>query len=101
MCCSQKKDIVKNEEVYVNYYMGSMARHTLIQICGYLAFIKLLINENRVPLIPIIVFDHISKPFDEQNVCAVGKVISKFYEDVSKNDIQMFIFDDKNSRIWA
>ncbi|GAB6494062.1 hypothetical protein OA45_02537 [Bacillus sp. UMTAT18] len=91
----KKKDIVKNEEVYVNYYMGSMARHTLIQICGYLAFIKLLINENRVPLIPIIVFDHISKPFDEQNVCAVGKVISKFYEDVSKNDIQMFIFDDK------
>lgn len=72
-----------------------MSRHTLIQICGYLAYIKLLISENSVPLIPIIVFDHISKPFDTMNMSSIGKVIGKFYKGISKNDIQIFIFDDK------
>lgn len=37
----------------VNYYTGSMARHTLIQLCGYLGFLKLLIEVNKYPLIPI------------------------------------------------
>lgn len=92
---SQKKEKVKDSLQYVNYFMGSMARHTLIQLCGYLAFIKLLINENRTPIIPMLIFDHISKPFDQDNIYSIGKIISEFYKDVSKNDVQMFIFDDK------
>lgn len=91
----KKTEYMKGEKVEVNYFMGSMARHTLIQLCGYLAFIKLLISENRTPLVPILVFDHISKPFDKDNISSVGKIISTFYEDVSREDIQMFIFDDK------
>lgn len=43
------------EKSAVNYYIGSMARHTLIQLCGYLGFIKMLLTEERFPLIPILV----------------------------------------------
>ena len=46
--------------VEVNYSKGSMARHTLIQLTGYLGFLKLLLNENKYPLIPLFVIDHIS-----------------------------------------
>ncbi len=49
----------------VNFYIGSMARHTLIQLCGYLAFLKILLENSRYPIIPILVIDHISKPFDD------------------------------------
>lgn len=91
----KKTEYMNGKSVEVNYFMGSMARHTLIQLCGYLAFIKLLISENRTPLVPILVLDHISKPFDKDNISSVGKIISTFYEDISKEDIQMFIFDDK------
>jgi len=91
----KKNEYIKGKSVEVNYLMGSMARHTLIQLCGYLAFIKLLISEKRTPLIPILVFDHISKPFDKENISSIGKIISSFYEDISKEDVQMFIFDDK------
>ena len=34
-----KKDLQK-------YYTGSMVRHTLIQVSGYLSFLQLLINED-------------------------------------------------------
>lgn len=79
----------------VNYYIGSMARHTLIQLCGYLAFLKLLIEDNRYPLIPILIIDHISKPFDEKNCKAIGEVISKAYGSIGKENLQIFMFDDK------
>ena len=80
----------------VNYYTGSMARHTLIQLCGYLGFLKMLLEENKFPLIPILVIDHISKPFDDRNVKSIGKVIEKFYKDVEKADLQIIMFDDED-----
>ncbi|MDP4133071.1 MAG: hypothetical protein Q8882_03570 [Bacillota bacterium] len=80
----------------VNYYIGSMARHTLIQLCGYLAFLKILMENNRYPIIPILVIDHISKPFDEKNSSAIGKVISTAYETIGKENLQTFIFDDED-----
>lgn len=80
----------------VNCYTGSMARHTLLQLCGYLGFLDLLLGENQYPIIPILVIDHISKPFDEKNVRAIGKVINKFYESVDKTDLQIFMFDDED-----
>lgn len=73
---------------------GSLARHTLIQLCGYLAFFQLLIKENKYPIIPILVLDHISKPFDTENPKAIGAVLEKAYTMINKNDLQIFIFDD-------
>ncbi|KJS68887.1 MAG: hypothetical protein JL50_04065 [Peptococcaceae bacterium BICA1-7] len=73
-----------------------MARHTLIQLCGYLGFLHLLIKENKYPLIPILVIDHISKPFDSGNRKAIGIILQRFYETVSVEDLQIFMFDDEN-----
>lgn len=72
-----------------------MARHTLIQLCGYLAFLRILLENNKFPIIPILVIDHISKPFDERNSGAIGKVISTAYETIGKDNLQIFIFDDE------
>lgn len=82
---------------YENYYTGSMARHTLIQLCGYLSFLKLLIAENKYPLIPILVIDHISKPFDDENKKAIGSILEKFYEYIGYENIQIFMFDDESN----
>ncbi|MGG4144983.1 hypothetical protein ABEW34_17845 [Paenibacillus algorifonticola] len=93
-----KTDIDENEVEnvkVVNYYTGSMARHTLIQLCGYLGFLKLLIEENKYPLIPILVIDHLSKPFDYTNAKAIGRVITKAYESIGKDKLQLFMFDDE------
>lgn len=82
----------------VNYYTGSMARHTLIQLCGYLGFLNILLNsDSSYPVIPILVIDHISKPFDTNNCEAIGEVIHKAYEKIGKSKLQIFIFDDKNA----
>ncbi|MCP3808701.1 hypothetical protein NLX78_15800 [Paenibacillus sp. Lou8.1] len=83
------------EKKAVNYYIGSMARHTLIQLCGYFGFLKILIEENKYPIIPILVIDHLSKPFDHSNSKAIGRVISKAYESIGKNKLQLFMFDDE------
>src|SRR5690625_3399719 len=80
----------------VNYYIGSMARHTLIQLCGYLAFLKMLLENNRYPIIPILVIDHVSKPFDAKNSRAIGKILSTAYETIGKENLQTFIFDDED-----
>ena len=40
-----------------NYYTGSMARHTLMQLCGYLGFLRMLIKEDKYPLIPFLVIE--------------------------------------------
>ena len=86
---------IPNRKKEVNYYIGSMARHTLIQLCGYFAFLNILLVDNKYPLIPILVIDHISKPFDEKNSKAIGKVISEAYESIGKENLQLFIFDDE------
>lgn len=80
----------------VNYYIGSMARHTLIQLCGYLAFLKILLENSKYPIIPILVIDHISKPFDKNNSSAIGKILSTAYETIGKENLQIFIFDDED-----
>lgn len=92
----QSIDNEKNESKRVNYYVGSMARHTLIQLCGYLAFLNLLISENKYPLVPLLVIDHISKPFDPDNARAIGKALNTSLESIEKENLQIFMFDDKD-----
>ncbi len=87
-------DEKNNAKVYVT---GSHARHTLIQLCGYLIFMKMLIAENKYPIIPILVIDHISKPFDAQSIASIGTVIHKAYESIGIENLQIFMFDDENS----
>lgn len=79
-----------------NYYTGSMARHTLIQLCGYFAFLRMLIRENKFPLLPILVIDHISKPFDVKNEKAIGKVLHGAFADFPINNLQVLVFDDED-----
>ncbi len=80
-----------------NYYTGSMARHTLIQLCGYLGFLRMLIKEDKYPLIPFLVIDHISKPFDNKNQKALGAVLHEAYKDISKSEMQIILFDDEDA----
>jgi hypothetical protein len=72
-----------------------MARHTLIQLSGYLAFMNILVKENKCPIVPVLVIDHLSKPFSDDNKKAVGMILEEFYKEVSKSDVQIFMFDDK------
>lgn len=85
-----------NDEILVNYYTGSMARHTLIQICGYFGFLKLLLSENNYPVIPIFVGDHLSKPYDDTNVNALGTIINNAINEIGKENLQIFLFDDED-----
>lgn len=78
-----------------NYYIGSMARHTLIQLCGYLGFLIMLLKEDKYPLIPMLVIDHISKPFDHNNSKAIGKVLTSAFNTIGKENFQVFMFDDE------
>jgi hypothetical protein len=80
-----------------NYYPGSMARHIVVQLCGYAAFLSKLLKENKYPIVPIFVIDHISKPFDDENCKVIGTIISSLLEDVGKDNLQIFMFDSENS----
>ena len=80
-----------------NYYTGSMARHTLMQLCGYLGFLRMLIEEDKYPLIPFLVIDHISKPFDSKNQKALGAVLHEAYKDIQKSEMQIILFDDEDA----
>lgn len=86
-----------DKEVERNYYTGSMARHIVIQLCGYAAFLSKLIKANKYPIIPIFVIDHISKAFDQENCKAIGKVIDSLLADVGNENLQIFMFDSENS----
>ncbi|ASI36211.1 hypothetical protein A0126_11680 [Exiguobacterium sp. N4-1P] len=88
-------DINKSKSERENYYIGSMARHTLIQLSGYLGFLNMLLSENKYPLISILVIDHISKTFDQNNANALGNIIGTAYHSVGKDNLQIFIFDDE------
>ncbi len=91
------KPLVQSNDGDINYYTGSMARHTLIQLCGYLGFLDMLIRENRYPIIPVLVIDHISKPFDHTNCETIGVVLDSAYKLIGKENLQTFIFDDEES----
>lgn len=88
-----------NENVIIakNYNIGSKARMTLIQLCGYLGFLKLLIEDNKYPLIPVFICDHLSQAFDKENVNAIGAIINKALTDIGIGNIQIFLFDDKTN----
>ena len=43
----------------------------------------------------MIVIDHISKPFSDQNVGALRKVIEAAYEQIGLENLQIILFDDK------
>ena len=93
---------VKTEEengtqIERNCYSGSMARHIVIQLCGYSAFLSKLLRENKYPLIPIFVIDHISKAFDNKNCMAIGKIIFNLLQELGEENIQVFMFDSENA----
>ena len=88
-------DVQGDNQYMVNYDMGSLARHTLMQLCGYLAFLKNIIKDPRIPVIPFLVIDHISKPFDKDNLKSIGVVLRKFINDVGVDNCQVIIFEDK------
>lgn len=81
--------------VEVSYSKGSMARHTLIQLTGYIGFLKLLLNENKYPLIPLFVIDHISKPFDPDNRKGIGEILNHAITEIGEDNLQIILFDDK------
>lgn len=89
---STKDDESKSE----NYTIGSLARHTLLQLCGYLSFLDLLISENKYPVMPILIIDHISKPFDADNRNAIGIILKTFLSTDNGKKCQIFIFDDES-----
>ena len=97
----EETEFGKSRETNTNYYVGSLARHTLIQLCGYFAFLKLLIEEQKYPLIPILIIDHISKPFDIQNAKALGQVINQAIADIGKENLQIIMFDHEDCESLA
>lgn len=88
---------IEQDNIEHYYYPGSMARHIVIQLCGYAAFLSKLLKEKKYPIIPIFVIDHISKPFDEQNCKAIGEIIFRLLDDVGTDNMQIFMFDSENS----
>lgn len=90
----QIDETTEDGTIAINYYTGSMARHTLMQLCGYLAFLRLMIQDGRYPLIPFLVIDHLSKPFDNTNKKSIGAVIHHAYSGLSLDDLQIIMFDD-------
>lgn len=83
----------KSDE-YDEINKGSMARHTLIQLCGYLSFLYLFQKEEKYPVVPLFVIDHISKPFSKDNSKAIGVVFNEFFKLCGEKNIQVIMFDD-------
>lgn len=81
------------KELIENYFPGSMARHTVMQLCGYLAYLKKIIASDIFPIIPFLVIDHISKSFDVDNKKAVGLIINNALKDIGEDKLQIFMFD--------
>lgn len=87
---------IDNFKISKNCDVGSKARQTLIQLCGYIGFLNLLIQENKYPLIPIFVGDHLSQSFDKDNVKSIGTVLNKAINDIGIDNLQIFLFDDES-----
>lgn len=100
----ETKTIVKdgiNTDVEINYFTGSMARHTVMQLCGYLAFLKKLLAADIYPIVPFLVIDHISKSFDKDNKKAVGSIISSALKDIGDSKLQIFMFDTEPAEAFG
>lgn len=95
-----RNEVIKEDNiekiVEISYSKGSMARHTLIQLAGYLGFLQLLLSENKYPIIPFLVIDHISKPFDNENRKGIGEILNYAISVIGENNLQIILFDDKN-----
>ncbi len=95
-----RNEVIKEDNiekiVEISYSKGSMARHTLIQLAGYLGFLQLLLSENKYPIIPFLVIDHISKPFDNDNRKGIGEILNYAISVIGENNLQIILFDDKN-----
>lgn len=89
-------DTKDSGKISKNCDVGSKARQTLIQLCGYLGFLRMLLKENKYPLIPIFVADHLSQSFDDDNVRAIGIILNSALKDIGQENFQIFIFDDKS-----
>ena len=86
----------QTDEVPTDYFTGSRARHALMQMCGYLAFMNYLTQRGDCPIVPVLVFDHPSSPFDDMNCKAIGAVINRFYEVVDRGSVQIFLLEPRN-----
>ncbi|MFR6367886.1 MAG: hypothetical protein ACLUOA_03210 [Gemmiger formicilis] len=84
-----------------NYYTGSMARHTLMQLCGYLGFLRMLIKEDKYPLIPFLVIDHISKPFDDKNQKALELFCMELIQICKKAKCKSSCLTMKMLQVWG
>ncbi len=91
----------KETDVEINYFPGSMARHTAMQLCGYLAFLQKLLENNRFPIAPLLVIDHISKSFDDENKKAIGSIISNALNGIGKDKLQIFMFDTEQAEAFG
>lgn len=83
------------DDVPINYYTGSRARHALLQLSGYLAFLEMLRTRTDCPSLPLLVIDNISAPFDAENVRGIGDVLRSFYSEDENAEIQVFLFENK------
>lgn len=81
------------DKMPTSYFAGSRARHSLMQLCGYLALMAFLVRRGDCPIVPILVFDHPSSPFDDENSKAIGAVFEHFYEGLDKSAIQVFLLE--------
>lgn len=88
--------IVVREDQAEAVYTGSRARHTLIQIAGYYAFMLYLCRGNGTPTMPFVAFDHASSPFDDGNAGCIGALLSSFYEETPKESVQTFLFENRS-----
>lgn len=92
---SERISLIDGSEITLpsQYNPGSMARQTTWQVLGYLLIMDYILkNFSGLPLMPLLVLDNISMPYDirhsKNNYAAVFKLIKSFaYE----NNIQLII----------
>ena len=82
---------INEEQKRLTYIVGSFARHALIQLCGYVALLEFLFKEKTLPVLPMFLVDHPSKPFDPGSKKGIGAVLRRFVE--RNEGIQVFVFD--------
>lgn len=86
------------DNVHVMMYRGSQARASIIQLCGYCALQILIQKDKTIPCFPLIVMDHITKPYSEENLKAIGSILNKFYEIIGTQNFQIIMLDIKDPK---
>lgn len=61
----------------------------------FYTFLDYMLGAN--PLIPFLVIDHISKPFDDKNQKALGAILHGAYTNLQKSEMQIILFDDEDA----